>query len=76
MCSPACFVDCLDGIQISSLVTLKEHTEAILPVDYLFLLRYTTEMSFHHITSISNSISVGDLGDRFRQQEGKNQAQE
>ena len=24
-----CFVDCLDGIQISSLVTLKEHTEVI-----------------------------------------------
>ena len=29
MCSPVLFVDCLDGIQISSLVTLKEHTEVI-----------------------------------------------
>ena len=29
MCSPARFVDCLDGIQIISLVTLKEHTEVI-----------------------------------------------
>ena len=26
MCSPVLFVDCLDGIQVSSLVTLKEHT--------------------------------------------------
>ena len=29
MCSPVFFVNCLDGIQISSLETLKEHTEAI-----------------------------------------------
>ena len=29
MCSPVLFVDCLDRIQISSLVTLKEHTEVI-----------------------------------------------
>ena len=29
MCSPVLFVDCWDGIQISSLVTLKEHTEVI-----------------------------------------------
>ena len=29
MCSPVLFVDCLDGIQISSLVTLNEHTKVI-----------------------------------------------
>ena len=29
MCYPVLFVDCLDRIQISSLVTLKEHTEMI-----------------------------------------------
>ena len=29
MCYPILFVDCLDRIQISSLVTLKEHTEVI-----------------------------------------------
>ena len=29
MCSQAHFLDCLDGIQISSLVTLREHTEVI-----------------------------------------------
>ena len=30
MCSPVLFVDCLDGIQINSLVTMKEHTELII----------------------------------------------
>ena len=29
MCSPAHFVDCLDVIQISSLVTMREHTQVI-----------------------------------------------
>ena len=29
MCSPVLFADCLDGIQIISLVTLKEHAEVI-----------------------------------------------
>ena len=29
MWSPVLSLDCLDGVQISSLVTLKEHTEVI-----------------------------------------------
>ena len=45
----------------------------MLTINY-FLLRYTAEMLFHHITS--NSIYVGDLGGGFSRQEGKKQAPE
>ena len=51
MCSAAHFVDCLDGIQISSLVKLREHTEVITKTQ-----THLSVLSLFHGKSLTGSI--------------------
>ena len=44
------------------MVSTDQVYKFFLSVDYQFLLSSITEMLFHQMTSISNNISVGDLG--------------